>query len=129
LKGYLLDTSVALVAVHQSVRLTAAVREALEEGPTVLSVLAYWEVMIKTMKGTLDVGDPRVWWAETLDALASVPLHLRPEHIAALRELPAIHQDPFDRAMIAQAIVEDLTLLTTDGAIAQYASERLRVLQ
>ncbi len=129
MKGYLLDTSIALLAVHQSVRLRAAIREAIEEGPAFLSVIAYWEVMLKSMKGRLDVGDPRQWWGETLDALGLLPLLYRPEHIAGVYDLPAIHQDPFDRALIAQAIVEDLMLITSDATIIRYASERLRVIQ
>ncbi len=129
MKGYLLDTSIALLAVHQSVRLPSAIRQAIEEGPGFLSVITYWEVMVKSMKGGLDVGDPRQWWGETLDALGLLPLLYRPEHIAGLYDLPAIHQDPFDRALIAQAIVEDLILITNDATIVRYASERFRAIQ
>src|ERR1035441_4484641 len=75
------------------------------------------------------LGDPRNWWLETLDQLAATPLPLRPNHITEICNLPPIHQDPFDRALIAQATVEDLTLVTTGGAIAEYAGERFRVLQ
>jgi PIN domain nuclease of toxin-antitoxin system len=85
LSGYLLDTSIALLAVHQSVRLSSAIRTCLETGPC--------------------------------------------DHVAAIHDLPAVHQDPFDRALIAQAIVEDLTLLTTDAQMAQYASTALRVVR
>jgi PIN domain nuclease of toxin-antitoxin system len=42
--------------------------------------------------------------------------------------LPELHRDPFDRALIAQAIVEKLTMLTTDNSIQQYASDRFRFL-
>ncbi|MGH9638907.1 MAG: type II toxin-antitoxin system VapC family toxin [Bryobacteraceae bacterium] len=98
MNGYLLDTNVALLAGHQSRSLSPAVRAAIEEGPLFLSPLAYWEVVLKAMKGALDVGDPRQWWTETLDALAAKPLHYKPEHIAAICDLPPIHRDPFDRA-------------------------------
>ena len=101
----------------------------IRQGLGFLSVISYWEVTIKSMKGTLDVGDPRQWWAEALQSLALQPLQFRPEHVAALYELAPLHQDPFDCALIAQATVEDLTLVTTDTAIPQYASERLRVLR
>ena len=85
--------------------------------------------MLKAMKGNLKVGDPRTWWFDALEQLAATPLPLRPEHIAGIYALPPIHQDPFDRALIAQAIVEDLTLVTTDRIIPRYASERCRVIQ
>jgi PIN domain nuclease of toxin-antitoxin system len=128
LKGYLFDTSIVILAVNTPERLSASARKALNRGPGYLSVIAYWEVVIKSKKGALDVGDPRQWWLETLDALALQPLTFRPDHVSAIYDLPPIHQDPFDRALIAQAIVEDLTLVATDRRIAQYACERLRVM-
>lgn len=85
--------------------------------------------MLKAMKGNLKVGDPRTWWFEALEQLAARPLPFRAEHVARIYPLPPIHQDPFDRALIAQAIVEDLTLVTTDRVIPRYASERCRVIQ
>jgi PIN domain nuclease of toxin-antitoxin system len=102
---------------------------ALRSSPSFLSIISYWEVMIKSRKGLLDVGDPRLWWAETLDSLLLKPLLFRPEHITAIYDLPPIHQDPFDHALIAQAIAEDLTFLTTDARVALYASEHLRVIR
>ena len=128
MKGYLVDTSIALAAVDQPQRLSKNVRRALDRGPAFLSLIAYWEVMIKSMNGMLQVGDPRQWWQETLDALSLVPLLWRPEHVAELYGLPPIHRDPFDRAMIAQAIAEDLVLLTRDTEIPKYASGRFQPL-
>jgi PIN domain nuclease of toxin-antitoxin system len=127
--GYLLDTNVALIALTEPAALSPAVRDALLGGPNVLSVVAFWEVLLKSMKGNLDVGDPRIWWLDALEQLAATPLALRPEHIAAVYGLPAIHQDPFDRALIAQASVEDLELVTTDAEIPRYASARFRVVR
>ena len=129
MNGYLLDTGVALLAVSIPERLSVSVRAAIERGPAFLSVIVYWEVMLKAMKGTLEVGDPRQWWGETIETLGLRPLLDRPEHIAALSPLPPIHQDPFERALIAQATIEDLTLLTTDDVIPRYASDRFRVIQ
>lgn len=124
----MLDTSAALIALVTPERLSAAARDALESGPHSLSVLSYWEVLMKTMNGKLDVGDPRVWWTDALDQLAARPLPLRPEHAADLYGLPPIHKDPFDRMLIAQAIAEDLELVTTDRDIPKYANPRFRVI-
>jgi len=129
LNGYLLDTSVALIAMSDPDRLSARVKDAIEKGPAFLSVAVYWEVTIKSMKGSLDVGDPRTWFAESLEALALTPLHLRPRHIDAVQSLPQHHQDPFDRVLIAQAAAEDLTILTTDRTIPKYASNTVRVIR
>jgi PIN domain nuclease of toxin-antitoxin system len=128
LKGYLLDTGAALLALAAPERLSAAAHKALDRGPHRLSVLSYWEVLLKTMTGKLDVGDPRQWWADALDQLTARALPLRPEHAACLYELPPIHKDPFDRMLIAQAMAEDLELVTTDRDIPKYASRRLSVL-
>jgi len=127
--GYLLDTNAALIALTEPEALSPAVRNALLGGPNVLSVVSFWEVLLKSMKGNLNVGDPRIWWRDALEQLAATPLALRPEHIAGVYALPAIHKDPFDRALIAQATVEELELVTTDGEISRYASARFRVVR
>ena len=73
--------------------------------------------MIKSRLGKLDVGEPRLWWSDTLDALQLTPLPFRPEHVDEIRDLGAHHGDPFDRALIAVAIAEELSLLTADKGI------------
>lgn len=127
MRGNLLDTHTALFSMSQSKSLSAVAKVAIASGPNFLSVVSYWEVMVKSMKGTLDVGDPRIWWREALEQLAATVLLLRPDHVAAVYGLPPIHKDPFDRMLIAQATVEGLALVTTDGEIARYASKGLRV--
>lgn len=124
----MLDTSIALLSLTSPERISDAVIRELETGAVYLSVICYWEVLLKSSKGKLDVGDPRLWWAETLEKLGATALPLRPEHISEIYQLEPIHHDPFDRALIAQAIVEELTLVTTDRQIPNYASARLRVI-
>ena len=127
-RGYLLDTNAALIALTKPAGLSARVRKAILAGPNLLSTVTYWEILLKTMKGTLDIGEPRAWWSDALDQLAATPLVLRAEHVSEVYPLPPIHKDPFDRILIAQATAEDLTLLTTDGEIPRYASDRFRVI-
>lgn len=127
MSGYLLDTNAALIALTDPGGLRSRARAAVLAGPNVLSAVVYWEVLLKNMKGILKVGDPRNWWVDALEQLAARPLALRPEHVAGVYTLPPIHRDPFDRVLIAQAAVEDLTLVTMDREIARYASGRLRV--
>jgi PIN domain nuclease of toxin-antitoxin system len=126
--GYLIDTNAVLLALAEPARLAPPVRDAILAGPNVLSVMVYWEVMLKSMKGMLRVGDPRTWWLDAVDQLAATSLLLRPEHVAGVYHLPPIHRDPFDRALIAQATIEGLALVTIDGEISKYASERFRVI-
>jgi PIN domain nuclease of toxin-antitoxin system len=107
--------------------LSDSARNTILAGPNHLSVVSYWEVMVKSMKGTLDVGDPRAWWREALEQLAATALPLRPDHVTAVYGLPPIHKDPFDRMLIAQAMAEGLTMVSADAEIAQYATAGLKL--
>lgn len=127
-EGFLLDTCTILLALSNPDALTRVVRKATLSGPNRLSVVSYWEVMLKCMKGTLEVGDPRAWWFDALDQLAATPLTLRPEHVSGVYALPPIHKDPFDRMLLAQAGAEGLSLVTSDAAMAHYASKSLQII-
>jgi PIN domain nuclease of toxin-antitoxin system len=127
IEGFLLDTNIALIAIAKPERLSCPARAAILRGANVLSAVVFWEVTLRAAKGKLDVGDPRAWWEEALSALTATSLPLRPEHIAELHKIPAFHTDPFDRALIAQAAAEALTLVTTDAEIRRYSSDRVRV--
>ncbi len=126
--GNLLDTNVAILAPDRPEILSLAVQQAILNGPNFISAISYWEVVIKSMKGKLNVGDARSWWRDTLIELAATPLPLLPFHVDPLHTLPSLHKDPFDRILIAQAAAEHLTLVTTDKQIARYASSNLQVL-
>jgi PIN domain nuclease of toxin-antitoxin system len=127
MNGCLIDTNIALLATIQPDALTPRVRSAIEGGPVFLSTISFWEVVLKSMKRNLDVGDPRNWWKTALNDLAATPMLLAPDHIAEIYNLPPLHADPFDRALIAQATVAELALATTDAQIARYSSDRLRI--
>ena len=123
----MLDTNAILIALVAPERLPPAAQAAVLAGPNTLSVVSYWEILLKSMKGNLSVGDPRIWWRDALEQLAATPLMLSSDHVAEVYALPAIHKDPFDRMLIAQAAVEDLALVTLDSEIPLYASARIRV--
>ena len=126
--GNLLDTNVVLITLTRPAKLSARMRKAIIAGPNFLSAVVYWEVLLKVMKGALIVGEPRSWWLDALDLLAATPLAIQPEHVARVYGLSPIHNDPFDRILIAQASVEDMILITTDKRIPRYASAHFRVL-
>jgi PIN domain nuclease of toxin-antitoxin system len=126
-QGFLLDTCTILLALSTPEVLSKEIRRAIFTGPNRLSVVSYWEVMLKSMKGTLDVGDPHSWWPDALEQLAATPLALYPEHVAGVYTLPPIHKDPFDRVLIAQAMAENLVLATADSEIVKYPSKYLNI--
>lgn len=118
---YLLDTSTLIWAMANPERLSRGARKALNDGPLVLSVASYWEVVIKARKGLLDLADPVNWWSRVADELGGEVLSIRATHISVLAGLPLIHRDPFDRLLVAQAAAEGFAVITPDEQIGRYA--------
>lgn len=85
-----------------------------------LSIVSLWEISIKTSIGKLTL---RGELAEVEDFMATGAIRLLPisfEHLLQLQHLPLHHRDPFDRLLIAQAITENLTLVSRDTVFPQY---------
>lgn len=82
-----------------------------------VSIAVPWELGIKEAKGRIRL--PDAFDQQVIDAgFEWLPIGI--DHVAALRDLPPHHGDPFDRIMIAQARSEHLTLVSTDGMFARY---------
>jgi PIN domain nuclease of toxin-antitoxin system len=81
------------------------------------SAASVWELELKIRKGKLRMpGD----FATVLAADGFMPLSVTVHHATRSSSLPAIHEDPFDRLLVAQAISEGLVFVTRDAAIQQY---------
>jgi PIN domain nuclease of toxin-antitoxin system len=116
---FLLDTSAVLLALAEPERLTAGARAALED-PTstaIVSAASIWEIAIKRSLGKLVAPDEIL---EAVRAAGFETLDMTPEHAERAGTLPPHHRDPFDRMLVAQALVEGCTLLTRDDALAAY---------
>jgi PIN domain nuclease of toxin-antitoxin system len=125
----LLDTHVALWALTDHPGLSGKARELiLAPRATVwVSVVSVWEIAIKHGLGR---GDMPVSGQQALRYFEQAGyriLAIEAEHAAAIDTLPAIHQDPFDRLLIAQALVEPMRLLTHDAMVASYDVNIVRV--
>jgi PIN domain nuclease of toxin-antitoxin system len=84
------------------------------------SPVSLWEVVIKSMLGRADfVVDPTALYQGLLSA-GYRELAVTSRHTLQVAVLPPIHNDPFDRLLVAQAIAEDLTLLTADQSLSAY---------
>ncbi len=115
----LLDTHVAIWFFEAPALVADEARQAIEDSGnrTYLSAASVWESAVKQSLGrislpeALDVGAVRA-------GLEELPVTWA--HGRAAATLPAIHSDPFDRMLVAQAIAEDLVLVTRDRLVAQY---------
>ena len=118
----LLDTHILLWAASQSVRLPAALHEvmALPETELVFSTASIWEVSIKYSQHRSDFHANPVDLRSGLLAAGYLELPVLGEHALAVAHLPMIHRDPFDRMLLAQAMVEGIELFTVDEQIAGY---------
>jgi PIN domain nuclease of toxin-antitoxin system len=118
----LLDTHLLLWAAARSARLPREARELLQDdsNDVYYSAASIWEIAIKS---SLRRKDFRVDLTQLLGILPEVGLIELPvtaAHAAGVTGLPFIHRDPFDRLLIAQSLVEPLTLLTNDAVLKRY---------
>lgn len=116
------DTQILLWAAAQKARVPAPAVSAMQDSRNELlfSVASLWEISIKSGQRRPDFQvDPRLLRRAFLDNGYS-ELPVRSEHVVAVADLPPIHKDPFDRLLVAQAIVEGITLLTVDAILGQY---------
>jgi len=118
----LLDTHLLLWAAGDPARIPRKARILMNDAHNqlIFSAGSLWEIAIKRGLGRDDFQvDPRVLRRGLIDN-GYDELAIRGEHAVAIDGLPAIHKDPFDRLLVAQSIVEGITLLTTDKNVARY---------
>ena len=92
-----------------------------------VSAASVWEIAIKHGLGR---GDMPVSSEQALQAFRDAGyalLAIKPEHAVRVADLPAIHADPFDRMLIAQAVTERLRLLSADALLLRYGEMIVRV--
>ena len=119
---YLLDTQLALWTYFHPRRISAQAMRLLQDSANTLlfSVANIWEVAIKRGVGKPDFQvEPGNLRAKMLQD-GWEELAILGTHAMMVGSLPHIHKDPFDRILIAQAMVEGITLLTVDATIARY---------
>jgi PIN domain nuclease of toxin-antitoxin system len=114
----LLDTHAAIWFLEGNPELRQGARDAIETADRVyVSSATIWEMAVKVARGRLEA--PRDFPDRLLE-LGMLQLALEWEHARVAGGLPLHHRDPFDRMLVAQAIVERLTIVTRDQAMARY---------
>lgn len=116
----LLDTHLLLWALSQPSKLPARARKLIDAGEVYVSAASIWEISIKSALGKLAASS-----SEVLAGIEPAGFSVLPvcgEHAAHVATLPAIHKDPFDRMLVAQASSEPMLLLTNDETLRGYGS-------
>jgi PIN domain nuclease of toxin-antitoxin system len=119
---YLLDTHALVWGISVPEQLPGRVRDILTRGEVTVSVVSYWELILKKGRQTALVADPKAWWDQYITRMAVEVLPVRVAHLDQLDALPELHRDPFDRMLVAQTLAENYTLLSRDAVVARYGA-------
>lgn len=125
----LLDTHVALWAITDSPKLPPKARDLIESPKTTvwISAASVWEIAIKHSLGRGDMPVSGRDAARYFQESGYRFLPVEAEHAVAVEELPPHHQDPFDRILVAQALVEPMRLMTHDALVALYTDTIIKI--
>lgn len=118
----LLDTHILLWYLEGHPHLSASQRLMIEDrrNQVAVSAASLWEVTIKISIGKLDLMDDLATIEATLLQQGIEILPIQTAHLQRLLSLPFHHRDPFDRLIIAQALAEEMTLVSDDAAFSAY---------
>lgn len=119
----LLDTHVLLWYLEGHTNLSVTQRQLIEDrrNQVAVSAVSLWEMTIKVSIGKLALLDDLATIEETLLQQGIQVLPIQTAHLQRLLSLPFHHRDPFDRLIIAQALTEEMTLVSDDAAFSAYA--------
>ncbi len=124
----LLDTHTFLWFNLGDARLSATARALIDDtaNEKCVSPASYWEIAIKIRLGKYALPKPyEDFMARAIDGNGFVILPVEPNHTAVLTTLPLHHRDPFDRLIIAQAMVEGINVVSCDAVFDAYPIQRL----
>jgi len=123
---FLLDTHTFLWLQTDVERLPSGLLSELERADQlILSAASGWEIAIKQQLGKLPLPEPASTYVPTRmrqSGIDALPIEM--SHALAAGELPIHHRDPFDRVLVAQAVLLDLPLVSTDTQLDAYGVER-----
>lgn len=124
----LLDTHSFLWLVTDDPKLSERAKSVFLDGDNELfcSAVVGFEIAVKFSLGKLDLAEPpREFMEKRIRHNALKPLAVTLEHSYRLAQLPFHHRDPFDRLLVAQALEEDLALLSIDAILSEYGVRRI----
>ena len=116
----LTDTHSLVWGLGNRSKLSIKALDTLANEQIVASVVNLWELILKKDKPDALIAEPVAWWDKYVVRTGVPVLGIRPAHVMMLDQLPGFHKDPFDRMLIAQAIVEKASLLSKDSVLTAY---------
>jgi len=118
----LLDTHLLVWVSSSSERLSSAARSLIRNSDNDLffSAASIWELAIKEGSKKYDVKVDAALLRRGLLDNGYAELPVLSDHAVAIRSLPNLHKDPFDRILVAQATIEGIALITADPIVARY---------
>ena len=116
----LADTHSLVWALSDPDALSTEARKILAESEVTVSVASLWELILKRGKKDALLADPIPWWEKYVIGTGIPTLAIRVGHVIALGRLPELHRDPFDRILVAQALMERMTLVSKDSQLGSY---------
>ena len=117
---YLLDTHAILWCAQGNECLPSGVRAIIRDEECFYSVASLWEIAIKQSLGKLDTELSLSELDEQCQLAGLRRIAIDIAHLERIKTLPDVHRDPFDRLLVAQALEEELAVVTCDGLISQY---------
>jgi PIN domain nuclease of toxin-antitoxin system len=122
----LLDTNAFIWLSDSPEQLPQAIRQILEDARSQLlvSIATPWEIAIKKSIGKLKTRHTAQQFITTYEDIIEF-LPIQADHLAIIETLPLHHRDPFDRIIIAQAITENIPVVSSDEAFDDYSVERI----
>jgi PIN domain nuclease of toxin-antitoxin system len=125
---HLLDSHTLLWYTLDDPQLSSAAKSLILDpaNEILLSAASYWEIAIKVSIGKLTVHQPYEDFIEAcLNKCGFTILGIEPRHTARLIGMPFHHKDPFDRLLVAQALVEGIPIISSDSILDAYGITRL----
>jgi PIN domain nuclease of toxin-antitoxin system len=124
----LIDTHIFIWYIQNSERLPISIATYINDGRNdiLLSIASVWEMAIKQSTGKLNLGLPYASFIEEqmrLNSMELLPLSLN--HLEVVTTMPFHHRDPFDRILIAQAMLEDIVIISADSIFSSYPVQRI----
>ena len=121
MEKYLLDTNALIRVLFDSNKLSEKALEVVTQNHLFyISVVSLWEIAIKQSIGKLDLEYSIVTIADKCNDAGINIVEIGANALDKIKELPDYHKDPFDRLIIATAMVESMTIITSDSIIPRY---------